>query len=476
MSDDHSGPMPPDRGSEQRDETIVERPVRAILRPPTAVVDLRPPPPAPEAPSASLLTLALPVVGVVVAGLLAVFKHNLGGFGGELPILLAAALAAILSYWHDRNRHRAMIHNREQHYRAYLDEQGARVDALVDRQCTASLTPNPDPEECSRRVRDRRNALWLRSPRDPDFLDLRLGLGTAPSSFTVRPPEPEVGLSASDPLLLEARHLARRVATVDDVAVVLPLAVVGSAGLVGPAGMREDAVRAIVVQLATHHAPTEAKVIAGFSEAQRAEWAWVRWLPNVWNDDRTRRFVADSHDATRTLLADLVRDVSSPEGRDEGAGHGEPARIVLLTDQNLIEGCADLVRRLIADGPSRRLYCLLVAASPRELHRDCGAVVSWATDERGEPSGTIHQLRPTPSETLFRPDFVDATAAEEFARGMAPLRLAFQKAATRAVRSDVAIEVGLDGARRGSRQGAAANRSRRRPKEPATGPDQRSDD
>jgi S-DNA-T family DNA segregation ATPase FtsK/SpoIIIE len=458
MSGDDSRPVLPDRFEAQRDEVIVERPVRAILRPPTTVTTLLPPPPAPEAPSASPLTLALPVSGVVLAGLLAVFKNDLGGFSGELPILLATTLAALISYWHDRNRHRALTLERERNYRAYLDEQRGRLDALVDRQRTASLTPNPDPAECARRVRDRRSALWLRSPRDPDFLDVRLGLGPAPSSFTVRPPEPD-GLSGRDPLLLEALALARRVATVDGLAAALPLTAVGSAGLVGPAGMLEQAVAAMVVQIATHHAPSEVKVIAGFSETQRADWAWIRWLPHVWDDDRSQRFVADSREATRTLLADLVRD------DDETRGRGDPARIVLLADQELVEACADLVHRLITDGPSRRLYCLLLTTAPHQLHRDCGAIVSWATDEDGEACGTIHRFYPTPSETFFRPDRVDATAAEYFARGMAPLRLAFQTQTGRVSRTDVAAEVGLDGARQWSRQRGARNRSRRPPED-----------
>ena len=461
MSTDDSELPPPDRSAPQRDETIVERPVRAILRPPTSVTTLLPPPPAPNPPSASPLTLALPVAGVVLAGLVAVFKRDLGGFSGELPILLTAALAAVASFWHDRSRYRALVAHRERTYRAYLDDQQSRLDTLVDRQRTASLTPNPDPAECARRVRDRRSALWLRSPRDPDFLDVRLGLGPVPATFTVRPPEPD-GLSGRDPLLLEALSVARGAATVEGLAAVLPLAGVGSAGLVGPAGLLEQGVAAMVVQIATHHAPSEVKLVAGFSEAQRADWAWIRWLPHVWDDDRSRRFVADSREATRALLGDLVGELTSP-AREEAPSRSEPAQIVLIADEDLVADCADVVHRLITDGPARRLYCLLLAASPHQLHRDCGAIVSWAIDEQGEPSGTIHRYLPTPSESLFRPDLVDATTGEAFARGMAPLRLAFQKEATRSSRTDVAVEVGLDGARQRSRQRGAATRTRRRP-------------
>jgi len=415
---------------------IFHRPPRTYLTPPTAELELQPPPGKPARPTSSLMAVLLPF-GITLLGLglsIAFAATNATFLLFSLPMMFGSGLWGVISYFNERSKYNASIAHRDRTYRAYLAQQRQQAESLANEQRRALLDPHPDPEECLRRTGMGRGQpsprLWERSsglerPRDPDFLHLRLGLGALPATFQLKPPSSRPPIGEADDLYDEALRLVEHFRQVDGVPIVLPLAQAGAAGLSGPLAAVRETARALLIQLATHHAPNEVKLVALLPPHEVDEWAWVRWLPHVWDDERKRRFIAASPDEARALLAELAtglqkRALSRPSG---DAPPEYPQNFVFLfADPGLFRGqdtsvVGPLLHLLLTQGAIIGAYSLFLADRPEALPGGCRALVECGGN------GRLRLIGPPVQDFPFNPDRVSRDEADRLARALAPIRL-----------------------------------------------------
>lgn len=432
---------------------VFRRTPRLLITPSVEEIQVEAPPPIPAAPSHSLVDVMLPVLlgALVSVGAAAIFLRSGFAAGREQAIgfallsfapVLATIFPAFYTYRRECRRHDLAVVDRREDYRAYLEDLEERLELLGYRQRAVSVDSNPSPEECRLLAESRDPRLWERLPHHPDFLSLRLGLGalnvlnldprgrpvlfTPPPLFTVRRP-PRGGGRVPDPLLDEAIQRVGRLTTVDRVAMTLPLAQAGAAGLAGPRSRLKNTVRALLVQLATHHAPNEVKLVITVPESERADWEWVRWLPHTWDDSRTRRFIAADSETAYDLLAeryDVLRQRQLQRQAISAAGASPPlpAFVFVFADPSLLVGperarLGPLLQLMLNDGPSLGAYGLFLEET--QVPQECGAEVDLTV-------GSTYRMqltRPTwPNRLAFDADSIDVAAADAFARLLAPLR------------------------------------------------------
>jgi len=416
---------------------IFQRSPRTYLTPPVDELELQPPPGKPARPTSSLLAVILPGAFMLLGlGLSAAFlaTNAIGLLLVSVPMMFGSALVSIISYFNERNKYQASILHRNHAYRAYLAARRREVEALAEAQRRALLDPHPAPDECLRRtgigLQTPSPRLWERSsglerPRDPDFLHLRLGLGALPATFRLKPPSSRPSVGEADDLYEEALRLVDSFRQVDGIPIVLPLAQAGAVGLCGPATAVHDTVRALLVQLATHHAPNEVKLVALLPAHQLDDWAWVRWLPHVWDEERKRRTIAAKLEESRALLGELAaslqkRALSRPSGE---ASPIYPQNFVFLfADPSLFYGqdtsvVGPLLHLLLSQGANIGAYSLFLADRPEALPGGCRALVECGG------SGRMRLIGPPTQDFLFSPDRVSCAQADRFARSLAPIRL-----------------------------------------------------
>ena len=398
---------------------------------PQDTVKVQEPPAAPSQPSFSMLTILLPVVGTLLMLGVMLFAFR----GGQAlymlayaPIMLLSYAASYFSYRSARGKYQEAVAQRETGYRQYLAGCRQTLVRLDEEQRRACVIANPTPMGCLARAERLDRRLWERAPGDEAFLDLRLGLGQLPPSFTIEPPSPPQDMLQQDPLFYQAQAIADEFAVVRDVAITLPLAEVGVAGISGPRYLSAEATRCLLLQLAAHHAPNEVKLILVFPESEMADWAWTRWLPHTWSDDRTRRFVAATPESARRVLSEVEEVLRQRQGghraqSDTNAPPPVPAFVFVFADPAVWAGSGSgsvgpLLQLLLTQGPSLGAYTLLLADRPERLAKECSAVVNLTTG-----GGRLSLVGPPLSETDFIPDRCPTATAEALARALTPLRV-----------------------------------------------------
>jgi len=338
----------------------------------------------------------------------------------SVPLMLSSVLVSFITHFQQKRKYRTTLEKREKRYNEVLEKYEGRLKEAYDTQQETLVQNFPSLLGCLERVRKLDRRLWERVPGDSDFLSVRLGIGEAPLCVELKVPEQEVAIEP-DPLVIKAQGIADKYRVVRNIPVVLHLREAGIAGIAGGREQAINAARAVITQLAAYHSPDEVKIVAVFPREERLDWAWMRWLPHVWSDDRVARFLADdrqmAHGVLSRLYEVLIRRDLQRSGYREKREPELPNFVVILSDPELVED-EPALQLLLSSGPELGVYTIFLGESLDGLPKEC-RVIAEVEEGRG-------RLVDTQAGIIYAdyiPDIVNVETAEMFARSMAPIRL-----------------------------------------------------
>ncbi|MEJ3746500.1 type VII secretion protein EccCa [Actinomycetes bacterium KLBMP 9797] len=400
---------------------VVRRPTR---RPapelPGGELLLEAPPEIPEptgrqwAQTLTMLPMVLMMAGMVLlystttTGVGAIRYVFYGLFGGAMIVMLVVALIT------GGGPSRQQMGLARRGYLRHLSQQRLRVlrAAAAQRKALAYLHPDPD-SLWSLAVSYR---LWERRRDDPDFTVVRIGTGPQEPTTTLVPPDTQP-LERLEPLsALALRRFLTTYKTIPDQPIAVPLTGFGRIYLPGHRGRSVAMVRALLIQLATFHAPDDLRIAVCAGERERADWEWLKWLPHALHPEKndalgSLRLVASAVTAIEAMLDDLLshRPRFDPESPTRASG----PHVVVVLDSGTIAGADHLMTGSGVEGVT---ILDLTTAPPRVL--DPSALVLDIDADRTLVGETLDE-----EIVLGVADGIDIPTAEGLARQLAPLRL-----------------------------------------------------
>jgi len=169
-------------------------------------------------------------------------------------------------------------------YLRQLDEDRDEVQRAAQEQRRTQLFVHGDPQELDTVIGGPR--MWERRPADPDFLDVRLGIGvqsTADSAVSLQWPEfPSGGTRTGD--RPRAARLHPRQSKIRGIGKVLSLRSRPGFSFVGDdATELHGFMRAVLCSLAVYHSPSDIKLMVVTRHPEL--WSWLVWLPHNQHDE-----------------------------------------------------------------------------------------------------------------------------------------------------------------------------------------------
>jgi S-DNA-T family DNA segregation ATPase FtsK/SpoIIIE len=345
---------------------VFERPPRLRFAAAPQTVDITAPETAPTAPAFSWPALLMPALFAAASITATALGAHGGGVTGYLfsGFTALTALSTALNHRLEQRRYAQTVQRRNERYRNYLSHKGDQLAAAAGRQRIVALESHPDLETCAARI-TRSHGIWMREPADPDFLQLRLGLGDAPLAVTLKPPSFEP-LLKDDPLGDEALALCQAFHQVSGAPALLDARAARGIGLAGPHGACVSTASALALQLATHHMPDDARVALIATPEDYAAWSWLRWLPHAWQPDRGMRYIAQDAVGARRVLEALVAEPCERRGRV----------LLLLPGLRL---CRDepALARVLRDAPTLGVTPVFFADDVYQLPRESDVCVEF---------------------------------------------------------------------------------------------------
>lgn len=250
--------------------------------PSAAEVVIDAPPAVPRRTPVSPLTRLLPVVMVVaVAGMIAVYVTSgvaatRGPASMMFPIMMAMSVIGTAAYSIKSGGRATELHRDRCEYLRYLDGIDAAAGQTARSQWLEQHAAHPEPARLWTLAGGER--MWQRDPADPDFGEVRIGVGEQPLSTRLVVAETQGGRD-TDPVTASAlTQLIRRRSSVADAPVTVNLRALGHVTLGGPVDTARGVLRALICQLATSHSPRYLRVAAVLDVSTADRWDWLKWL------------------------------------------------------------------------------------------------------------------------------------------------------------------------------------------------------
>ncbi len=258
--------------------------------PPTRV-QVEPPLALPERePRNILLMIAAPALLVGIIGTLVVmYTSGVRSLqSGFFPLIGLVGFGALMFSGRFGRGRKVSWGEQEKQRRSYLrqlDDDRDQVQDAAQQQRRSQLFVHGDPQHFDRVIGGVR--MWERRPADPDFLDVRLGIGVqsaADSAVSLQWPEVPVGEELEPVTGRALRDFILEQSRIRDIGKVLSLRSQPGFSFVGEDQAELHALmRSMLTSLAVYHSPADVKLMVVTRHPEL--WSWLVWLPHNHHDE-----------------------------------------------------------------------------------------------------------------------------------------------------------------------------------------------
>lgn len=265
--------------------------------------------------------------------------------------------------------------------------------------------------------------LWNRNRTHSDFLRQRLGIGEMPFQVKVEVPEKRFTM-LNDPLAPKARMIRENYAKLRDVPVCVDL----GRKLIGLVGGNKrqgcyPIIYSLTAQLAANNCYTDLKlgfVYDSLKDDAEKKWAFARWLPHVWSEDKRVRYVADNKADVSDIFYELAK-VLRMRADDKNTALQEtsfkPHYVLFIEDPSVLEG--ELITKYLLDGRDLGITVVLLAERYEDLPNACEYII----ENTSVFHGMYDVTEPVEDRSAVHFDVVSAAQVERFARTLSRIQV-----------------------------------------------------
>lgn len=305
-------------------------------------------------------------------------------------------------------------------YSNYLIQIAESLRGKYEHNTKAMHLMYPAAEECLR-YNENSSQLWNRNFTHGDFLYQRVGLGDQPFQIEIKIPKEKFTM-VNDTLLEKPGIIRREFMTLRNVPVGISLMDKRLIGLVG-GKYKEGAIQimhSLVTGIAASHCYTDVKLVFIYREEdqkRRKNWECMRWLPHIWSEDKSIRYMASDELEINDIFFELSGVIRM---RSQNTEHGrvKPHYVIFVSDPSILEG--ELIAKYIYEAkPEYGITTCLMVENLEDLPNECEDVIQNDRYFRG-----IYSLMDTgENKQEFVPDKVSPDELTIFGQRLANIRV-----------------------------------------------------
>ena len=272
-------------------------------------------------------------------------------------------------------------------------------------------------DECERRIMQVQRNLWERSIGQEDFLSFRIGTGDLPMFGRLQYNGRRFSLYED---VLEDRmlELCEEPKILKNVPISISL-LDESVGVIGKKEELNSFVKGLIIQLAALYSYDEVKLVVLYDKEDEQDFRFVKWLPHVWNKEKTLRLVATTAEEVKSISAHLERVFSyREEMNDTDLADESPYYIVFALSKPQLNR-AEVLKNVLASKKKVHISVLSVFTELRMLPKECAMVV-----ELNGQTGRLYDKNDTSGKVVtFKPDIQLNKSALELSTQLANIQL-----------------------------------------------------
>jgi len=327
------------------------------------------------------LTMVLPMgIGILFTTMLA---REMGGttspfmFMGIFTSATAAIVGvfwALMSVRYQKKAEKADEENRQKRYSEYLDRMEVIIKEKHEKNRTSMMKGYPHTKECMDWIETQDRHLWERNINHPDFLTVRLGIGEIPTFNQIQVPKERFSL-IDDKLAERPFEIHEKYQTLTNVPILISLLENSLIGVISSERQNVlETARIFAMELAMLHSYTDVKMV--FLVPPDEDWDFAKWLPHVWSEDNSIRFIANEPNSTGEVLYYLSGIIRNRSDEDRQNNNNLPHYVVFVGDPKLVEHEA-VIKTITDSNQNLGFSTLLFYDRLDKLPNDCTVIVQY---------------------------------------------------------------------------------------------------
>ncbi|MCL1874345.1 MAG: type VII secretion protein EssC [Clostridiales bacterium] len=378
------------------------------------------PPPMPQKPEVSWLTVILPpAVMICVTALIALNFSGSSFMLISLCMTFMALINSLITISRQKKKYADSKKLRESKYLQYISDMRTELTVMKKLQVSALSEMNPEPEVCLNRVRNTDSKLWEKTPAHSDFLCARVGMGNVPFAIKLQSNTARFNLE-EDPLANEPEKIVLDFAKVNNAPVCLDLFNSEICGIAGDNNRVMSLLNAVLLQIVTFHGYDDVNIVLLLKDENIQKLSWARFLPHLWDTDYKIRYMACGSAMAHQVLSTLNDVIKS---RELNRGSASPVlsqmlpHYVFVVDDLALLDKEPIAKYLFNPHKDLGVSSLFLASNKAYLPMNCNIVISALSK--------AHELlnKADGSKSLYNPDQVDENKLDFCGRQLAPLRI-----------------------------------------------------
>ena len=290
---------------------------------------------------------------------------------------------------------------RNQKYGEYLNQKEQLISQMYTKNQTTMIQSFPAAIDCTDYDADHPE-LWSRNSVQKDFLTVRLGLGTLPFQVAITIPDEKFTM-IDNTLADKPAEIRDKYRLLHDVPVCVDLMEHRLIGVVGGRRMSGalQVVRDLVAQITANNVYTEVKLAFIYDDQKNGlskDWNYTKWLPHVWNETESFRYIASDKEEAREVFYELsnrLRERLETADSDKSGAVPKPYYILFIANPELLDG--ELIRRYIFDPEDAcGLTTVILTEHYEDLPNECEFVIENDEEFQGYYSTSQDRNRWTP--------------------------------------------------------------------------------
>lgn len=333
-------------------------------------------------------------------------------------MLLGTVLWPVLTKNYEKKMRIRNEQRRQQKYMEYLE----RIQDDIKRSCLeqAGLMRENiiSTEDCAQRVLTVSRNLWERTAGQKDFLRLKIGMGDLPLLAEIKIPEKKFTMDEDN--LYDAMYsLGEKQKLLTDVPVSLSLLEYTLTGVIGKRSDCVNFARNLILQMVSLHSYTELKLMLILDEAEEEKWKSIRWVPHIWDNDRTTRYYAAGQDDVKELSVVIESQILDREGEARNKDKLlVPHYVIISASKDLADKC-EAFSQLLALKERRGFSVIALYDELKYLPRETEAVV----EVDGKGSRVFDKDDLSGKSVAFAAEEVDETLYDRVNSALANIQL-----------------------------------------------------
>ena len=336
-------------------------------------------------------------------------------------------LTSVFSTFLQKRKYRKAQEVRQEKYETYLADVKNKIDKYREDHFLSLEESNHETRECLDIAVKRERTMWERTFTDDDFMKIRIGRGNIDTSFKIKFPDSTLKMY-DDELEDQGEDLGRGNMTLVDAPILCDILNDLSVGIIGDREKAISLARNMIVQMTTSHSYKEVKLVSLFPKKENEQWSFVKWLPHSYSENRQYRYVANDVFNASSLEKIIDEELKGrKQGNKQENDDSEKTKanntfyLFVVSDPELIDE-SEIENYLDNNYVGAGIGVIYVYDRINDLPQSCNLII----DLDGDEYQLFHKSNVGEKQS-FVIDSFSLEKANQFARSMAPVRLAEKK-------------------------------------------------